>query len=296
MGERIGLIVSNNLKAKNTAASLLQLYSATNVSVRFCANMPVWEDIKKFQDISRFVAVGGDGTCLRALRIAYEIAHMKQSEKTPRVFGLNCGHIGALSNPVGNIYELPKRFEEAAYHLAKPLSVKTTFRNKIIYHTFFNEVILRPYANITHLDISWKEEDRYRKKIRGGLMVATKIGENAMNACNYTGPEEIATIPNDNYWRISTLNAMPNDAKYDKPFQRIVPASTTVLVNVINPYDDRNAQIMGDSYYNEGEEPLLDSQGDRIGTKVKMLFVDKIRITTAKYGVLLAREKSRERE
>lgn len=291
MEENIGLVVSPNPKAAQVAARLQELYHATVVSVHFHENMPFTANFNKYKILNRFVAIGGDGACLRAMRIAYEFARTKRCDKTPQVFGLNCGHIGALSNNIGDIYQLPERLDNANYQLIHPLSVKTTFRNKIIYHTFFNEVILRPYANITQLKIVWQDSNWYQKNIRGGLMVATKIGENAMNACNYTGPEKILPIPNDNYWRMSTLNAMPNDTKCDKPFQTIIPSNTAVTVDVINPYDDRNAQIMGDSYYNEGEEELKDRQGDRVGTKVKLLFVDKIRIAAAKYGVLLARER-----
>ena len=160
-----------------------------------------------------------------------------------------------------------------------------------MYHTFFNEVILKPYANITQLKIVWKESNWYQKNIRGGLMIATKIGENAMNACNYVGAEEILPIPDTDCWRMSTLNAMSNDIKCDKPFQKIIPSNTSVNVDVINPYDDRNAQITGDSYYNDGEEELRDSHGEKIGTKVKILFVDKIRIATAKRGIFLGHER-----
>lgn len=291
MKEELGLVVSPNPKATQVAAKLQELYQATVVSVRFHENMPFASDLCKYQKLNRFVAIGGDGASLRALRIAYEIARIKHCPQMPQVFGLNCGHIGALSNNIGDIKQLPERLNNASYRMIHPLSVKTTFRNKIMYHTFFNEVILRPYANITQLKIVWQDSNWYQKNIRGGLMVSTKTGEHAMNACNYTGPEPILSIPNDNYWRMSTLNAMPNDPKCDKPFQTIIPSNATVTVDVINPYDDRNAQIMGDSYYNEGEEELRDRQGDRIGTKVKMLFVDKIRITAAKYGVLLARER-----
>ncbi len=292
--EQIGLIVSPNPKAGQVAAQLLKMYPAKVVSVRFKVNMPVLKTFEKYKNITKFVAVGGDGACLRAMRIAYEIARLSKAKQPPLVFGLNCGHIGALSNPIGDISALRKRMEQSDYQLIRPLEVKTTFREKIIYHTFFNEVILRPYANVTQLKIVWQDDVWYQKNIRGGIMVATKVGENAMNACNYTGPEEILPIPNDDYWRMSTIHAMPNDTMCDKPFQAIVPANTNVSIDVVNPYNDRNAQIMGDAYYNEGEQALNDAQGYQIGTKVKMLFVDKIRITAAKCGVLLARERTKE--
>ncbi len=292
--EEIGLIVSPNPKAGQVAAELLKMYPARIVSVRFSANMPVQSSLEKYKNISDFVAVGGDGASLWAMRIAYEIARLRRDQKPPRIFGLNCGHIGALSNPLGDITRLTERMGEANYQLINPLEVKTTFREKIIYHTFFNEVILRPYANLTQLRIVWQDDIWYQKNIRGGIMVATKIGENAMNICNYTGAEPILPIPDGNHWRMSTLHAMPNDPTSDKPFQSIVPSSTNISVDVINPYNDRNAQIMGDYYYNEGEQALKDAQGYQIGAKVKMLFVDKIRITSAKMGVLLARERVKE--
>ncbi len=292
--EEVGLIVSPNPKAAQVAAKLLRMMPSTIVSVRFSANMPVLRSIQKYKHISRFVAVGGDGACLRTMRIAHEIAKIAKSSTPSRVFGLNCGHIGALSNPIGDISRLADRIEESNYQLIKPLEVKTTFHEKIIYHTFFNEVILRPYANITQLKIVWKDDVWYQKNIRGGIMVATKIGENAMNICNYTGEEPILPIPDDNHWRMSTLHAMPNDPTSDKPFQSIVPSNTDIAIDVVNPYNDRNAQIMGDAYYNEGEQPLKDAHGYQIGAKVRMLFVDKIRISAAQNGVLLARERIRE--
>lgn len=287
----IGLIVSPNPKAEQISAQLQNMYQATVVSVRFQENVPLLKDLNKYRFINHFIAIGGDGACLRAMRVAYEMACIRKTQHIPRVFGLNCGHVGALSNKIGDINRLPYRLDCADYRLVKPLSVKTTFRNKIMYHTFFNEVILKPYANITQLKIVWKESNWYQKNIRGGLMIATKIGENAMNACNYVGAEEILPIPDTDCWRMSTLNAMSNDIKCDKPFQKIIPSNTSVNVDVINPYDDRNAQITGDSYYNDGEEELRDSHGEKIGTKVKILFVDKIRIATAKRGIFLGHER-----
>lgn len=287
--EKMGLIVSPNPKAGEVAAELLQMYQARVVEVSFHENMPNKKQLKSYKGINSFVAVGGDGACLKALRIAYEIMKLSDKAKSPVVFGLNCGHIGALSNELGDICALRQRMANASYKLIKPLEVKASFKDKVMYHTFFNEVILRPYGNVTRLKIEWTDNQLFQKNIRGGVVVATKMGENAFNACNYTGPEAILPIPDSNHWRMSTLLAMPNDDTCDKPFQAIVPAEADVSVDVIDPYGDRSAQISGDSYYHGDEKPVVRAQ-KVVGGRPKILFVDKVRIAAAKEGVYLLRE------
>lgn len=289
-----GIIVSPNPKAQQLAGELLKILPAEIVNVTFSGNMADKKQLSNYKHLHQFIAVGGDGACLKAMRIAHELSQQEQTEKTPIVFGLNCGHIGALSNPIGDIQKLPERIATTSYQTVYPLEVKATFREKIMYHTFFNEVLLKPLGNVTNLKIVWKDNVWYQKNIRGGIMVSTKVGENAMNACNYTGPEPILSIPDYEHWRMSTLHAMNNDTTCDKAFQTIVPANAKITIDVNNPYEDRNAQLIGDSHYNDGEHPLI--QDNRvIGVRTDSMFVEKIKIASSPRCVLLAREKSHTR-
>lgn len=287
--KNIGLIVSPNPKAGQVAGELLNVLNAEVVEVSFHNNVPVKKELKAYKGMNRFVAVGGDGACLKAMRIAYELMKLSPDSQMPSVFGLNCGHIGALSNDLGDIYTVKQRMEQADYKLIKPLEVSASFHDRMMYHTFFNEVILRPYGNVTRLKIEWKTNELYQKIIRGGIVLATKIGENAFNACNYTGAEEILPIPDMNHWRLSTLLAMPNDETCDKPFQSIVPDSASVCVEVVDPYGDRSAQIGGDSFYHGEEKPIVRAK-KIIGSRAQTLFIDKMRVQSAKKGVYLLRE------
>lgn len=289
-----GLIISPNPKAQEIAGELLNILPAKVVDVSFNENNVSKKQLQPYQCLNQFIAVGGDGACLKAMRIAYEMTKesLPHQQRTLRVFGLNCGHIGALSNDIGNLYDLPKRMKSLTYQMIYPLEIKTTFCEKVMYHAFFNEVILKPYGNITKLHIVWKDSVWNQKNIRGGLMIATKIGENASNACNYTGPEEILPIPDHNFWRMSTVHAMSNDQTCDKPFQALIPADTTVSVDVVNPFEDRNAQLIGDSHYNDGDRALI-QKGKVVGRQCDVLFVEKIKVVRATHGVLLARDRCR---
>ncbi len=286
-----GLIISPNPKAQQIAGELLNILPATVVDVSFSQDKSLQKQLHPYKKMHRLIAVGGDGACLKAMRVAFELSK-NNAQKPVRVFGLNCGHIGALSNDIGNIYDLPQRLETLSYQLIQPLEVKTTFCEKVMYHTFFNEVILKPYENVTKLHIVWKDNVWHQKNIRGGLMIATKIGENASNACNYTGPEEILPIPDIAHWRMSTVHAMPNDQTCDKPFQEIISADSTVTVDVVNPYEDRNAQLVGDSHYHDGDRALM-QKGKLVGRQCNVLFVEKIKVAKAAHGVLLERDKCR---
>ncbi len=285
-----GIIISPNPKAQQLAGELLKILPAEIVNVTFSGNMADTTQLSNYKHLRQFVAVGGDGACLKAMKIAHELSQQDNTGKPPIVFGLNCGHIGALSNPIGDIQKLPERIATTAYQAVYPLEVKATFREKIMYHTFFNEVLLKPLGNVTNLKIVWKDNIWYQKNIRGGIMVATKIGENAMNACNYTGPEPILTIPDTAHWRMSTLHAMNNDTTCDKAFQTIVPAHARITVDVNNPYEDRNAQLAGDSHYNDGEHQLM-QENRVVGVRTDSLFVEKIKIASSPKCILLAREK-----
>ena len=286
-----GLIISPNPKAQQIAGELLNILPATVVDVSFSQDKSLQKQLHPYKNMHRLIAVGGDGACLKAMRVAFELSK-NNAQKPIRVFGLNCGHIGALSNDIGNIYDLPQRLETLSYQLIQPLEVKTTFCEKVMYHTFFNEVILKPYENVTKLHIVWKDNVWHQKNIRGGLMIATKIGENASNACNYTGPEEILPIPDMAHWRMSTVHAMPNDQTCDKPFQEIISADSTVTVDVVNPYEDRNAQLVGDSHYHDGDRALM-QKGKLVGRQCNVLFVEKIKVAKSAHGVLLERDKCR---
>ena len=287
-----GLIISPNPKAQQIAGELLDILPATVVDVSFSQDKSLKKQLQAYKNMRRLIAVGGDGACLKAMRVAFELSKGNNTQMPVRVFGLNCGHIGALSNDIGNIYDLPQRLETLSYQLIQPLEVKTTFCEKVMYHTFFNEVILKPYGNVTKLHIVWKDNVWHQKNIRGGLMIATKIGENASNACNYTGPEEILPIPDIEHWRMSTVHAMPNDQTCDKPFQEIISADSAVTVDVVNPYEDRNAQLVGDSHYHDGDRALM-QKGKLVGRQCNVLFVEKIKVAKSAHGVLLERDKCR---
>ncbi|MBE6454879.1 MAG: hypothetical protein E7014_00285 [Alphaproteobacteria bacterium] len=291
--ETIGIIVSPNPKAWVLTAELLSVINGQIIDVPFQNSFISTSRLAQYGHINQFIAVGGDGACLRALRIAYEIGKLSLCNKAPMVFGLNCGHIGALSNQIGCIVDIPKRLKNAVHQVINPLEVTSSFRNKISHYTFFNEVILKPFANLTRLKINWQDKEQHHKEIRGGLMIATKLGEQAVNACNYTGPEAILPIPDESSWRMSTVQAMSNDLTCDKAFQAIVPSESTVSVEVVNPYQDRNAYLVGDSYYHETESVLTDETDQPIGANAGVLFVEKVIVSSAQQPVLLAKDRQR---
>lgn len=286
-----GLIVSPNPKAHQVAGEILNILPATVVQVSYHNNMPALKEDLPYQHLNRLIAIGGDGACLTALHVAYQMT-LSCKMNPPSVFGLNCGHIGALSNNIGNIYDLPERLNQLDYQIVYPLEVKTTFCEKITHQTFFNEAVLKPYGNVIKLHIVWKDSVWHQKNIRGGLMIATKVGENASNACNYTGPEPILPIPSQDFWRMSTVQAMPNDSTCDQPFQKIISADTVISVDVINPFEDRNAQLIGDSHYHDGDRPLVQN-GQVVGRQSDVLFVEKIKVSRALNGIFLLKDRCR---
>lgn len=122
------------------------------------------------------VALGGDGLLLHALH------HHHMLDKP--FYGLNCGTVGFLMNPLQNLDEdLEERIGLATETCLHPLQMEatTTTGEK---HTMiaFNEVSVIRYSNQSaNLRISINGVERIPKLMSDGVIVATPMGSTAYN-------------------------------------------------------------------------------------------------------------------
>ena len=69
-----GLIISPNPKAQQIAGELLNILPATVVDVSFSQDKSLQKQLHPYKKMHRLIAVGGDGACLKAMRVAFELS------------------------------------------------------------------------------------------------------------------------------------------------------------------------------------------------------------------------------
>lgn len=127
------------------------------------------------QDADCLVAVGGDGTVLKALQLAFACGHRA-------VFGMRVeGSVGALANPY-SVEDLPQRLQSAQPIALHPLKAEPTSERGPGQPVFtINEVVLsRQRLQTTRIGV--RIADRAFPMVVGdGLIVSTAIGSGGYN-------------------------------------------------------------------------------------------------------------------
>ncbi|MGR4001292.1 MAG: NAD kinase [Alphaproteobacteria bacterium] len=135
------------------------------------------------------IALGGDGTMLRALHEVLPPAHQNNPDIPPKpIFGMNCGKVGFLMNPYHE-KNLPQRILAARQLKLKPLHMRATdVHGKITEARAFNEVtVIRRTHFSTHLRVLINDTPRLDELTCDGAMVATPTGSSGYNYSAY-GP------------------------------------------------------------------------------------------------------------
>ncbi|NNU17135.1 NAD kinase [Parvularcula sp. ZS-1/3] len=126
-------------------------------------------------DARYIVAVGGDGTMLEVLR---------DSMKHPKpVYGINCGTVGFLMNPLGKVEELPERIANADRAVINPLCMKATDRDGNVHEAMaINEIsLIRQTRQTARISIMVNGETRMGQLICDGVLLSTPAGSTAYN-------------------------------------------------------------------------------------------------------------------
>ncbi len=121
------------------------------------------------------VALGGDGTMLEVLRETMQLA-------VP-VYGINCGTVGFLMNPLGTIAKLPQRIATADRAVINPLKMVATDQDGKTHEAMaINEVsLIRQTRQTARIAIKVNGEPRLGQLICDGVLLSTPAGSTAYN-------------------------------------------------------------------------------------------------------------------
>lgn len=124
------------------------------------------------------VGFGGDGEGLKGMREA--LNHQKP------FFGIKCGHVGFLMNPLYNKYSLLERIRRAVSVTFHPLNITATLRDRPeeVHFSAFNEgVVRRMSPQSANLQVSYKLNGQEKGVAEvnhcDGCIVATPLGSSA---------------------------------------------------------------------------------------------------------------------
>jgi NAD+ kinase len=122
------------------------------------------------------VAIGGDGTALRAL-------HAALSTATKAVFAMQLpGSCGALGNPF-HLERLTERLQASQRILIRPLKAEVTLVDGSLATSFgINEIVVSgQILQAAKLCVRIDQTARYREVVGDGLLLATPIGSTGYN-------------------------------------------------------------------------------------------------------------------
>ena len=121
------------------------------------------------------VALGGDGTMLEVLRDSMK-------HKVP-VYGINCGTVGFLMNPLDDIKKLPDRIAHADRAVINPLRMEATDRDGQVHEAMaINEVsLIRQTRQTARIGIKVNGETRMGQLVCDGVLLSTPAGSTAYN-------------------------------------------------------------------------------------------------------------------
>lgn len=121
------------------------------------------------------VALGGDGTMLEVLR--------ETMQHSVPVYGINCGTVGFLMNPLGEVDRLPERIAHADRAVINPLSMRTLDQHgKRTEAMAINEIsLLRQTRQTARISIMVNGETRMGQLVCDGVLLSTPAGSTAYN-------------------------------------------------------------------------------------------------------------------
>lgn len=127
------------------------------------------------EDAKVIVALGGDGTMLEVLRDT-------MSHGVP-VYGINCGTVGFLMNPLADVAKLPERIAHADRATINPLRMTAIDRDGRTHEAMaINEVsLIRQTRQTARIAIKVNGETRLGQLICDGVLLSTPAGSTAYN-------------------------------------------------------------------------------------------------------------------
>ena len=161
---------SRSIQAEEFAEQIHQLYG--------------WEvfDSKTFvlpkhSEDSIFITLGGDGLLLHVTRI------LSAASNFPRVYPINYGTIGFLTNNRTQAVNLEKKIKTAVPSLLKFLKVDLNFTNaeKSTQYALNDVSILRQSGQATYMKISINGITRIAELVADGIVISTPAGSTAYN-------------------------------------------------------------------------------------------------------------------
>ncbi|MBQ5890133.1 MAG: NAD(+)/NADH kinase [Clostridia bacterium] len=118
------------------------------------------------------ISIGGDGTMLRAAKIA--------SNYNKSVIGINCGHFGYLAELEVNEIELIKKIIDNDYSVEQRKMMKVTLEKSGLKFTALNDTVIQRSNNSSIAEIIVSSKEKPFLKVKAdGIIIATPTGSTA---------------------------------------------------------------------------------------------------------------------
>lgn len=118
------------------------------------------------------ISIGGDGTMLRAAKIA--------SNYNKSVIGINCGHFGYLAELEVNEIELIKKIIDNDYSVEQRKMMKVTLEKSGLEFTALNDTVIQRSNNSSIAEIIVSSKEKPFLKVKAdGIIIATPTGSTA---------------------------------------------------------------------------------------------------------------------
>lgn len=118
------------------------------------------------------ISIGGDGTMLRAAKIA--------SKYNKSVIGINCGHFGYLAELEVNEIPLIKKIINNEYSVEQRKMMKITLEKSGAKFTALNDTVIQRSNNSSIAEITVSSKDKPFLKVKAdGIIIATPTGSTA---------------------------------------------------------------------------------------------------------------------
>lgn len=118
------------------------------------------------------ISIGGDGTMLRAAKIA--------SSYNKSVIGINCGHFGYLAELEVNEIPLLKKIIDNDYSVEHRKMMRVTLEKSGAEFTALNDTVIQRSNNSSIVEITVSSKDKPFLKVKAdGIIIATPTGSTA---------------------------------------------------------------------------------------------------------------------
>lgn len=180
------------------------------------------ENLHKAADCDFIISIGGDGTMLRAAKLA--------SQYNKSVIGINCGHFGYLAELEVNEIALIERIINNEYSIEHRKMMNITLEKSGETFTALNDTVIQRSNNSSIAEITVSSKDKPFLKVNAdGIIIATPTGSTAYSM-SAGGPIVDPSVDG------IILNSICAHSLFDRPI--ILNGNSEIKLNAKTRYAD----------------------------------------------------------